>query len=452
MREPKYPDSSDNADASFDDGASTVVRKSFFPKYGSAQVQMFMVALIGLLGPGMFNALNGLGGAGLVDPEPANNANVALYSTFSVAGFLAGAATNKLGVRITLSVGGLGYGIYTSSLLCYKHTQNAGFLLFAGLQLGLAAGLFWSAQGLVTISYPTAGSKGKSISWFWVILQSGSVIGSLIALVQNLNSESNEAGDATFYAIIALSLVGMVLALLLKEAKHIVRSDGSRVILPSSPTWKSEIKALIDAIHNDYYILLFFPMFAASNVFYPYQFNTFNLAHFTIRTRSLNNVLYWTAEILGACGMGYALDIPFIRRSVRAKLATFILLMMTCGVWAGGYVWQEQHKVLLEGTAKTDWADTGYLPSMFLYMAYGFLASAYQTCLYWFLGALTDDSQKIANLAGFYKGIQSAGQAVSFRVNTLGISPMNELFMNWGVIAGAVVVAAPVVVKNIKDK
>lgn len=129
----------------------------------------------------MWNALNGLGGGGLVDAEPANNANVALYSTFAVAGFFAGIGTNKLGVRITLSLGGFGYAIYSSSLLCYKHTQNQGFLIFAGLQLGLAAGLFWAAQGMVMISYPTEDSKGKYISWSWMIYNMGAVIGSIVS-------------------------------------------------------------------------------------------------------------------------------------------------------------------------------------------------------------------------------------------------------------------------------
>lgn len=154
------------------------------PAYASPPVQLALVAFISFLCPGMWNALNGLGGGGLVQVEPANNANVALYSTFSVAGFFAGVATNRLGVRVTLSLGGLGYSLYSSSLLCYKHTQNSGFLLFAGLQLGLCAGLFWAAQGMVMTSYPTEESKGRYISWSWMIYNMGAVIGSLVCHLQ----------------------------------------------------------------------------------------------------------------------------------------------------------------------------------------------------------------------------------------------------------------------------
>lgn len=157
----------------------------FLPPYADPTVQVALVAFVSFLCPGMWNALNGLGGGGLVDAKPANNANVALYSTFAVVGFFAGIATNKLGIRATLSLGGFGYTLYSSSLFCYKHTANAGFLIFAGLQLGLCAGLFWTAQGMVMLSYPTEASKGKYIAWSWMIYNMGAVIGSVVSQISS---------------------------------------------------------------------------------------------------------------------------------------------------------------------------------------------------------------------------------------------------------------------------
>jgi len=176
----------DNQEGSISSSTSGTRRRSplwpgYFPRYADPSVQVALVALVSFLCPGMWNALNGLGGGGLVDAEPANNANVALYSTFAVVGFFAGIATNKIGVRATLSLGGFGYTLYSSSLLCYKHTKKAGFLIFAGLQLGLCAGLFWTAQGMVMLSYPTEKSKGKYIAWSWMIYNMGAVIGSAVS-------------------------------------------------------------------------------------------------------------------------------------------------------------------------------------------------------------------------------------------------------------------------------
>lgn len=56
--------------------------------YASPVAQLIIVAFVCFLCPGMFNALSGMGGGGQVDHTAADNANVALYSTFAVVGKL----------------------------------------------------------------------------------------------------------------------------------------------------------------------------------------------------------------------------------------------------------------------------------------------------------------------------------------------------------------------------
>ena len=163
--------------------------------YASPPTQLVLVALVCFLCPGMFNAVNGLGGGGQVTATVADNSNVALYSTFSVVGFFAGTIVNRLGIKVTLSLGGFGYFVYVASYLSFNHDQNAGFVVFAGALLGLCAGLLWAAQGAIMMSYPGEGSKGRYISWFWMIFNMqvyskgcgnitnilrGAVIGSLV--------------------------------------------------------------------------------------------------------------------------------------------------------------------------------------------------------------------------------------------------------------------------------
>jgi hypothetical protein len=149
--------------------------------YASPKVQLVMVSLVCFLCPGMFNALGGLGGGGQVDATVQDDANTALYSTFAVVGFFSGTFANRLGIRLTLSIGGLGYCIYAASFLSYSHTENRGFVIFAGAFLGVCAGLLWTAQGAIMMSYPPEGSKGRYISWFWMIFNLGAVIGSLVS-------------------------------------------------------------------------------------------------------------------------------------------------------------------------------------------------------------------------------------------------------------------------------
>lgn len=153
------------------------------PYYASPPFQLALVAFVCFLCPGMFNAVNGLGAAGQVDPYDINNANIAVYATFSVVGFFAGTIANRIGLRLTLGLGGFGYFLYVASILSYNHNKNAGFLIFAGAVLGVCAGLLWTAQGAVMMSYPPERSKGKYISWFWMIFNLGAVIGSLVGTI-----------------------------------------------------------------------------------------------------------------------------------------------------------------------------------------------------------------------------------------------------------------------------
>lgn len=129
----------------------------------------------------MFNALNGLGGGGQLNPDASNDSNTALNSTFAVVGFFAGTIVNAIGIKWALSFGGLGYCVYVSAYLCYNYTQNYGYVVFAGALLGVCAGILWSAQGAIMMSYPAEEEKGRFISWFWMIFNLGGVIGSLVS-------------------------------------------------------------------------------------------------------------------------------------------------------------------------------------------------------------------------------------------------------------------------------
>ena len=65
------------------------------------------------------------------------------------------------------------------------------------------------------------------------------------------------------------------------------RADGVKVIVPVNPSWRSEIVGLFTCLRKDPYIVLLFPFFLTSNWFYTWQFNDYNGALFTLRTRAL---------------------------------------------------------------------------------------------------------------------------------------------------------------------
>ncbi|CAK4031942.1 MFS general substrate transporter [Lecanosticta acicola] len=435
------------------------------PYYASPKAQLLLVSFVCFLCPGMFNALNGLGGGGLLDSKASSDANTALYSTFAVVGFLAGTITNAIGIRWSLSFGGIGYCVYVSSYICFRYTSNYGYISFAGALLGVCAGVLWSAQGAIMMSYPTEAEKGRFISWFWMIFNLGGVIGALVPLGQNIHATSNgSVSIGTYIGFLVLTFVGGILAWTLVDAKAVVRSDGSRVILMKHPTFKSELLGLWETLKSDPYVILLFPMFFASNWFYTYQFNGVNLPEFNTRTRALNNVLYWTMQIVGAWIFGNALDWSSLKRTTRAKMVWGALFVLTFAIWGGGYAFQTGYTragydaAVEAATAGggtynggIDWTEGRYIGPMFLFMFYGFYDAAWQTAVYWFMGAITNNGRKLANFAGFYKGIQSAGAAIMWRLDGIGVNYMHMFASCWALLAGSLIIALPVMIMKIRD-
>jgi MFS family permease len=149
--------------------------------YASPKVQLFIVAMICFLNPGIYNALGGLGAAGQFNASTADNANSALYATFAIVAFFAGTIVNVIGVRSSFLVGGFGYALYSGSFLYYSQTHSSVYPTVSGAILGASASLLWTAQGVVMVSYPDDAHKGRYFSWFWGIFNLGSVIGALVS-------------------------------------------------------------------------------------------------------------------------------------------------------------------------------------------------------------------------------------------------------------------------------
>jgi len=426
------------------------------PWYASPKGQLALVAFVVFLCPGMFNAISGLGGGGNVNPTAADNMNTALYATFAVFGFFGGSIVNRLGVKITLAFGGLGYCIYTIALLVSVHDSHSGsFNIIAGALLGVCAGLLWTAEGAIMLSYPPEGSKGRYFAWFWAIFNFGAVIGALIPLGQNIHVTSNKTvTDGTYIAFIILMFIGPCIGLFICNAGDIYREDGSRVIMMKHPTWKTELIGLWETLRDEPLIILLFPMFWSSNWFTTYQFNGINNAYFDTRTKALNSVFYWLAQIVGALIVGYCLDIERIGRRLRARVLWAFLFLLTMAVWGGGYAFAKTYT--REDAAATtwvpaDWNTDGYAGKVILYIMYGFYDAAFQASVYWLMGALSNNSRRVANYVGFYKGIQSAGAAVMWSLDSHKLSFMSEFISNWVLLAGSLLLAAPVIFFKIQD-
>ena len=67
------------------------------------------------------------------------------------------------------------------------------------------------------------------------------------------------------------------------------------------------------------------------------------------------------------------------------------------------------------------------------------------------MGSLTNNGRKLANFTGFYKSIQSAGAVISPQLDANNVPFLTQFAVNWGLLAGSLVIAAPVIWAKVKD-
>ncbi|XP_021909094.1 UNC93-like protein 1 [Carica papaya] len=411
---------------------SRVPTKSAF-RFNSPLIQVSLMGLVCFCCPGMFNALSGMGGGGQVDPTAANNANTALYTTFALFGILGGGIYNLLGPRLTLAAGCSTYVLYAGSFLYYNHYHHQAFAIVAGALLGVGAGLLWAGEGAIMTSYPPPNRKGTYISLFWSIFNMGGVIGGLIPFVLNYHrTHAVSVNDATYVTFMCFMAAGTLLSLAILPPSDVVRDDGTRCSNMKYSKVSIEIVEILKLFLN-WKMLLIVAAAWASNFFYSYQFNNVNGLLFNLRTRGFNNVFYWGAQMVGSFAIGYVLDFSFRSRRRRGFVGICLVALLGTGIWAGGLVNQLTYSFNDLPENRLDFKDSGsdFAGPFLLYFSYGLLDAMFQTMVYWVIGALADDSEILSRYSGFYKGVQSAGAAVAWQIDTKKVPLLNQLIVNW---------------------
>lgn len=421
-------------------------------RYNSPLAQVILIGLVCFCCPGMFNALSGMGGGGQVDHTAANNANTALYTTFAVFGILGGGIYNVLGPRLTLLAGCSTYVLYAGSFINYNHHQSQTFVIVAGALLGVGAGLLWAGQGAIMTSYPTSGRKGTYISIFWSIFNMGGVIGGLIPFVLNYNrSEAASVNDGTYIGFMCFMAVGALLSLAILPPSRVIRDDGTACTHIKYSNVSTELVEILKLFLN-WKMLLIVPAAWGSNFFYTYQFNNVNGELFNLRTRGLNNVFYWGAQMLGSVGIGYLMDFSFQSRRKRGFLGIVTVGLLGTAIWGGGLANQLRYS-RDHVPEKLDFKDSGrvYAGPFLLYFSYGLLDAMFQSMVYWVIGGLADDSETLSRYSGFYKGVQSAGAAVAWQIDVHSVSYLHQLIVNWALTTVSYPILLLLVMLAVKD-
>ncbi|KAI8085754.1 major facilitator superfamily domain-containing protein [Gilbertella persicaria] len=398
----------------------------------------------------MFNALNGMGGAGQADPKTTNDANTALAVTFTLCSLIGAPVFNIFGHRILIPAA-LTYVLYVGSYL----TPNAPFTIATGAILGIGAGFLWTAQAGIMMSYPDEKDKGKAFSIFWMVFNLGATVGAAIPLGNNWsNTGANTVKIGTYIGFMCIMAFGAFLSLVLLPPSKVIRANGSPVSLHKFSNWKREIYEIL-RMFGDWKMLCLIPLFFGSNWFYTYQFNVYNGGgFFTLRARSLNNLLYWLCQIFGAGIFGWLLDWSTLgNRKTRAFIGNTIVLVALVAAWVGCIFVQQ--KFTYESVKEADFVEVdifsnGYAGYIILYAIFGFVDAIYQGFIYWLLGTMTNDTERAARYGGFYKTVQNAAAAIAAQVDAIHAPFMTQLYINLA-IEGVGLLLAYVVCFRVSD-
>ncbi|KAF0713549.1 hypothetical protein As57867_004285, partial [Aphanomyces stellatus] len=396
--------------------------------------QVLIVAFVCFTCPGLYNAISSI--AAGVDDETINyNATAVLYACFALFGLFAGGIVNVLGPKYTLFIGTWGYVIYATSLLIMgnnfdetakAYSSGATNFFYAGnALLGIGAGLLWTAQGQICMSYPTTETKGAYFSYFWIIFNLGACLGGFLTFGTNYKTTGNTASNTTFILFLVLMSCGALLSLTLAKPENVVRNDGSMVTIDALPNGLSEILEVFK-LFLDPKMLLLFPLFAYSNWFYNYHF-FFNNAMFNKRTQGFNSAFYWGSQMLGAYLIGKYLDRAGPKKP--KALQSILVLTVLCVLMWGAALWvQSSFDIDFGAKRRTiDFQDGGWFLKFLLFTFFGFNDAICQVWSYWLMGQYSDDMATLGRYAGYYKGVQSGMAAVAWRLGGIPLTPMAVL-------------------------
>ncbi|KNC78244.1 hypothetical protein SARC_09319 [Sphaeroforma arctica JP610] len=287
--------------------------------------------------PGMFNAMQGLGNAGGSDPAVSAAMNAALNGTFAIAGYFGGLLFNLFGNKLLMVLGGLTYCFYSISVYLWRQDDKyVGMAIAASSILGVGAGMLWTAQETMSMSYATEDKKGMFTDLFWIIFNLGGVVGGGITFFINTGGEDiTSMNEATYFMFCGIMVFGAVVALLLTvHPSRVIKADGHIVTFDKAASPAAELKSVFRLFQNKYMLLLT-PLIIQSNWFYTYEFGAINGNLFDPETRGLNSAVYWVMQMVGAYAIGTVfLDNRFMGRRQRAIYGLIIISTFNIAQWA----------------------------------------------------------------------------------------------------------------------
>ncbi|KAH8424462.1 DUF895 domain membrane protein [Aspergillus melleus] len=406
--------------------------------YRSSFYNALILGLCNFLAPGIWGAMNSLGGGGAQEPYLVNTANALTFCLMVVSCFFGSVVVRFIGIKWTLIVGTMGYAPYAAGLYTNNRFQSEWLTIFGAALCGLSAGIFWMAESAIALSYPEPYNQGRFLGFWLSFRVGGQILGGAINL--GINANRNEAGSVSFTVFIifiALQALGPFAGLLLNSPERVQRSDGLPVRLRVAQSPWFEIKATAKLFATRKFLLLV-PLIAQAAYSEAVMFTYLSL-WFSVRARALGSFLSGVTALTVGNLLGAFLDRTRISLKIRSRGAFTVILALQGAWWIWGTIVATEYR----RTGPTyDWVDEGFGRGFAVYLFWVMGFQLNYMFLYFIIGNLADDEEEIIRVAGLLRGTESAVQAVSYGLSSVAVmASVGGIYLNFGLWALSVVPA-----------
>ncbi|KAJ6013888.1 hypothetical protein N7540_008479 [Penicillium herquei] len=386
-----------------------------------------ILGVCNLLAPGIWTAMNSLGGGGEEKPYLVNAANALTFCLMVVSCFMGSVVVRFIGIKWTMIVGTMGYAPYAAGLYTNNRFGDSWLVILGAALCGISAGIFWMAEGAIALSYPEPYNQGRFLGLWLSFRVGGQILGGAINLGINVNRSTQGSVSYTVYLIfIALQALGPFAGLLLNSPDRVQRKDGVPVRLRVNNSIGFELKEMLKLFINRKFLLVV--PFICQAVYTEAVMFSYEDLWLTVRARALGSFLGGIVALIAGNVLGAYLDSKSISLKTRTRSAFFFVVAWQgmCWIWATVNV-TEFHKT----NPVYDWVDPGFGKAfaLFLFWVAGFQLN--YMYLFFLVGNLAEDEEEIVRIAGLLRGVESASQAVSYGLSSLTImAAVGDIYLN----------------------
>ncbi|KAK4041412.1 major facilitator superfamily domain-containing protein [Parachaetomium inaequale] len=400
--------------------------------YKHSLTQMMLLSVQAFCGPAMWDAIAGLGGGGLATPQTSNISSSHLTMKLPTVCLLGGPLVNKLGIKWSLVIGAMSFPIQGSAYYCNSAFGNQWYLIFAGFISGIGTGCWYVAEAGAIMSLAPSGARGKYLALWIVSRNLGQLVGGAINLAKN--HEKGVDGGVTPDTYIVFIVIQMPFAFLLSPLEHVVRSDGTRILVLEKLRTRDEFKQIKLTMTSR--LILLSAFWALWSFFYSGTWSTYLGTYFSTRARALSSLVSPFFCIVGCFGLGFILDMRGVSQRRRAMLGLWIVVILNAGVYVWSIIMQVDFN--RHDPGHIDWDEPLYAKSFLPYFFVQTTGPLSQSYMYWLLSSFATDAQANVRNGAAFRCLEAMGQAISYGMNTqLQTSPLIGFIVSFALMAVA---------------